>query len=140
MKKRIWMSPLTASFVLTLFSAGARGSSPDDKVVAYYFHNTIRCATCLRIESYSKHSIEAGFRPELNSGRVEFHAVNMQLPENKHFVKEFHLSASSLILVHIKNGKQVHWRNLDAVWELVGDLSHFMKYVQFEVKRHLDSH
>jgi hypothetical protein len=91
------------------------------------------------MESYSKHAIEAGFRPELNSGRVEFRIVNMQLPENRHFAKEFHLNTSSLILVHLRDGKQVHWRNMELVWDFVGDLSTFMKYVQSAVRKYLDA-
>ena len=36
-----------------------------DKVVAYYFHGTRRCANCRKIEAYSHEAIEVGFVKEL---------------------------------------------------------------------------
>ena len=111
----------------------------EDKVIAYYFHNTIRCATCMRIESYSQHAVEAGFRQELKNGKLEWRVVNMQSPENRHFIKDFDLHTSSLVIVRFRNGKQLEWRNLEKVWELVGNLSDFMRYVQHQVKGYLDA-
>ena len=109
------------------------------KVAVYYFHNTIRCATCMRIEEYAEFAILAGFSKELKSGAIEWRVVNMQTPENRHFAEEFKLSMSSLVIVRFKNGKQVEWRNLEEIWEYVGDLTDFMKYVQKNIKALLNA-
>ena len=31
-----------------------------EKIIAYYFHGTRRCATCKKLEAYSKEAIETG--------------------------------------------------------------------------------
>ena len=115
---------------LELAAAGARtnhtvGIPEAKKVAVYYFHNTIRCATCMRMEEYSEWAIQAGFPDELKSGWIEWRVVNMQLPENRHFVEDFQLHLSSLVIVRFKDGKQVEWRNLEKIWDHVGDLDGF---------------
>jgi hypothetical protein len=107
------------------------------KVVAYYFHVTVRCVTCRTIESYSREAIEQGFANELKSGRLEWKPVNIQLPENQHFVRDYQLFTRSLVLVKMRGGKQVEYRNLEKIWDLVGNKAEFEKYVQSNVKGYL---
>ncbi len=107
------------------------------KVVAYYFHVTVRCVTCRTIEGYSREAIEQGFPKELKAGEAEWRLVNVQLPENRHFIRDYQLYTRSLVLAKIRGGKQVEWRNLDKVWELVGRKGEFFKYVQSNVKVYL---
>ena len=125
-------------------AAGARTNHttliPDaKKVVVYYFHNAIRCATCMRMEEYSEFAVLAGFPKELKSGRIEWRVVNMQTPENRHFAEEFKLHMSSLVIVRFKDGKQVEWRNLEKIWDHVGDITDFVKYVQINVRALLNA-
>ena len=110
-----------------------------NKVSLYYFHNTIRCATCLRMEDYAKWAVYAGFPDELKSGSIEWRLVNMQLPENRHFVEDFQLHLSSLVIVRFKDGKQVEWRNLEKIWDHVVDITDFVKYVQINVRALLNA-
>ena len=62
-----------------------------DKIIAYYFHGIRRCFTCKKIELYSQEAIESTFKKELESGRLEFHPVNFDEEENKHFIKDYEL-------------------------------------------------
>jgi hypothetical protein len=138
-------SDARASQALPLNAAGARtthatGIPEAKKVAVYYFHNTVRCATCMRMEDFSGFAIQAGFPDELKSGEIEWRVVNMQLSENLHFVKDFQLHMSSLVIVRFKAGKQVEWRNLDKILDHVGDMNDFVKYVQSNVRALLDAH
>jgi hypothetical protein len=117
--------------------AQANAGPAPDKVVAYYFHATFRCVTCRTIESYSREAIEQAFAKEIKDGRLEFRLVNMQLPENRHFVREYQLYTRSLVIVKVRAGKQLEWRNLAKVWDLVGDKGGFLKYVQSNVRAYL---
>ena len=99
------------------------------ELIAYYFHNTARCKTCLAIENQAKESLELGFQTEMDSGKIVWKAVNMEEPENKHFVSDYELAASSLVLVRFKDGEQQSYRLLQRVWELVDDQEAFMDYV-----------
>jgi hypothetical protein len=116
-------------------SAAVAGSHA--KVIAYYFHVTVRCQTCRTIEAYSKEAIDKGFAGDLKNGAIEWRLVNVQLPENRHFIQDYRLFTRSLVLVKVRDGKQVEWRNLEKVWDLVGDKADFVKYVQTNVKDYL---
>ncbi len=109
-----------------------------DKIVAYYFHTTYRCPTCRRIEAYSKQAIESAFARELADGRIEFRLVNIEIPENRHYVQDYNLFTKSLVLARMKDGKQVEWSNLDRVWELNGDQAAFLRYVQQGIRAYLE--
>ena len=121
----------------TASNAPAAGTGAPTKVIAYYFYATVRCTTCRTIEAYSKEAIEKGFAGDLKSGVIEWRPVNIQFPENRHYIQDYRLFTRSLVLVKVRNGKQVEWRNLDKVWELVGDKAQFEKYVQANVKAYL---
>ncbi len=109
-----------------------------NKIIAYYFHTTYRCETCQRIEAYSKEAVDSGFARELAAGKLEFRPVNVQLPENRHFIQDYQLSTKSLVLVRTKDGNQLEWTNLSRVWELTGDHEAFLGYVQQGIRSYLD--
>jgi len=112
--------------------------APVVSVKAYYFHSTRRCKTCLTIESNAKEALETGFAEEYAQGIITWNAIDIDREENKHFEKDFDLAFSSLILVKYINGKQVEWKNLQKVWELVWDEADFMKYVKTEAQAYLE--
>jgi len=109
--------------------------APD--VVAYYFHTTYRCVSCKKIEAYSREAIESGFAERLESGALKFESVNIDDARNKHFVKDYQLYTKSLVICDMDNGKQVEWKNLDKVWQLIRNKEEFIKYVQDEINAYL---
>ncbi|OGC77418.1 MAG: hypothetical protein A2Z27_02055 [candidate division Zixibacteria bacterium RBG_16_50_21] len=113
-------------------------TSSSTTVIAYYFHNTHRCRTCLAIERNARDAIQRNFSKEIASGRLKFQPLNMEEKENQHFIKEYQLYSSSLILVRFRNGKQEKWENLQQVWLLVRDVEKFYDYVQKQVARFLE--
>jgi hypothetical protein len=142
-----------ALFFLTVATLGAiyvhsekaRTASPgasqpqttDTKVIAYYFHVTVRCTTCRTIESYSREVVEQRFGADIAKGRLEYKLVNLQLPENRHFVKDYQLFTKSLVLVRFDKGRQTEYKVLNDTWELVGDKSAMQAYVEREVRDYL---
>lgn len=116
----------------------AEAQAQAQKVVAYYFHTTYRCYTCRLIETLSEEALKRGFTEALKEGRLEWRPVNVQLLENRHFIQDYQLFTKSLVVAKIKGGRQVEWKNLERVWELVGDKSAFLKYVQNEVRQYLE--
>ncbi len=104
-----------------------------EKVVAYYFHGYRRCASCLKIEAYTKEAIDSFFTEPLTGGRLEWRVVNTDDEENQHFLKDYQLYTKSVVLVAMNNDKQVRWKNLDQVWKLLGDRQKFMEYIHTEL-------
>jgi len=108
-------------------------------VIAYYFHGNFRCASCVKIEALSRKAVTEGFPEELRSGRLEFREVNVDEAQNQHFVVQYQLSSQSLVLVEIRDGRQVRWRNLEKVWTLLDSEREFIPYVRDGVSGFLKS-
>jgi hypothetical protein len=109
------------------------------RVVACYFHTTQRCPTCRKIEAYSRETIASRFAAELANGQLEWRTVNVQLPENRHFIQDYQLFTKSLVLVEFKDGREVGHKVLEKTWEIVGARPAFEKYVEGEVLAFLGS-
>jgi len=112
---------------------------PAHKVVAYYFHGTSRCKTCLTIERYAEETLKERFADALTHGELEFHSVNTEEQGNERFVSEYGLVTSSLVLVDVHDGSTREWANLEKVWELVGDEAAFKQYVFEQAREYLES-
>jgi hypothetical protein len=117
------------------FAAGT--SAGKDKVVVYYFHETVRCSTCLEFEAFSKTTLDTYFSKDLKNGRLEWHVLDMDAPQNKHFVKQFKLFTKALVIEKVHDGKVVAWKNLEDIWTYEGDKPEFMNYVRHAVAGYL---
>jgi len=100
------------------------------KVYIYYFHGSMRCSTCYKLEQYSKEAIGTNFKGALASGKLEFKVINVEDKGNEHYTKDYQLYTKSLILSLIKDGKETKWINLDKIWEYVGNKERFINYVK----------
>ena len=127
---------ITLLFVLAVILCGSfadaqdAGTKPTGRVIAYYFHGTFRCSTCYKLEQYSKEAIEANFKDELAAGKLEFKVINIEDKGNEHYVNDYQLYTKSLVLSLVKDGKQMKWKNLDKIWEYVGNKQRFIDYVK----------
>ena len=111
----------------------------DSKVVLYYFRGTARCPTCRKFESYSNEALQPAFAENLNNGRLEWKVVNVDEPDNQHYVNDYQLYSKSIVIVKIQDGEQLAWKNLNKIWELVRNKDVFIKYIQDEVRTYLET-
>ena len=116
----------------------ASGPTLRDGVIVYYFHGNTRCETCENIKAYAREAVESGFAGPLEEGRLEWRAVNYELPENEHFAAQFELIATTVVLVEMRDGSRKQWKNLVRVWELVGDKESFVEYVRDRIGGYLE--
>ena len=107
------------------------------RVVACYFHTTQRCASCRRIEAWSREAIETAFADELKEGRLVWRMINFEEKGNEHFVKDYKLFTKSLIVIDEDRGRPVRWTNLDKVWQFLQNKPKFLRYVQEETRAYL---
>ena len=117
--------------------ATAATNTPNQQVIAYYFHGTVRCETCLKIERQARDVIEQRFQTELDAQRLVFKPLNYDLPENAHFQQDYKLPCPSLVLVRQKDGKDEKWTLLGNTWQLVEDPVKFNNYIETEVNKFL---
>lgn len=118
-------------------AASADTTVVDRRVIATYFHTTARCASCLKIETYTHDAIATAFPHELESGHLVWRLVNLDPEENRHFVQDYQLYTKSVIVAVEENGKQVRWKNLEKIWTLLPNQKKFQAYVQDEIRRDL---
>jgi hypothetical protein len=110
----------------------------DHQVIAYYFHGTRRCKTCRTIEAYTFEALESEFSEALSEGYLVWRPVNIDKPENEHFVQDYNLTTRTVILVGLKDGVPSYWTSLPRVWVLVRDRQEFFSYIQTETQRFLE--
>ncbi len=104
------------------------------KVIIYYFHGTARCPSCRKIEDYTREAIENGFAGAIKNGLMEWRPVNVEEQGNEHFIKDYELYTKSVVIVDTRNGKQIRWKNLEKVWELLYSKDAFIKYIKDELR------
>jgi hypothetical protein len=119
-------------------SVPATTNTPNQQIIAYYFHGTIRCETCLKIERQAKEAIARRFQKELDAKQLVFKPLNYEQPENTHFLQDYKLPCPSLVLVRQKDGKDEKCTLLGDTWQLVEDSVKFNKYIETEVNRFLN--
>jgi hypothetical protein len=116
-------------------SGPALGAAPATKTTnIYYFHRTIRCPSCEKIEALTKQAVDSGFAGDLAAGTFAWRVVNIDTPENAHFEKDYQLRAQSVVVSESNNGKELRWKNLDKVWDMLEDDAGFIRYVQDEIR------
>lgn len=138
---------ISACFMISVNTAEAEkvnpvSSSEKETVsnyVAYYFHGNFRCTNCRKIEQFSREAVEKYFAEELKTKRLVFQEVNIDVPENKHFINDYQLYTRSLIIAEFREGKQVKWKNLTRVWNYLGNREKFYDYVRSEIQAYLES-
>lgn len=114
-------------------TGGATGAtvavSRPDGVTVINFHGAKRCRTCIGIGELAKKTIDEDFADEKQSGRIHWEHVNYDEPANAHFVKDYELVSSTVLVTLWKDGKELKWNRLDGVWDHVGDEPAFRAYI-----------
>jgi hypothetical protein len=105
------------------------------QVIAYYFHGTLRCETCQKIERQAREALERRFPLELIEKRLVFKPVNYDKPENAHFLKDYRLPCPSLVVVRRKGATDEKWELLGETWEHVENPAKFKEYIVGEVEK-----
>ncbi len=129
--------PQVASEPVPAQAVPAEKKPETKKIIVYYFHRTLRCKTCLAIESQAKTAVEGDFASALKLGRIAWRVVDIDQAANKHFEQDFKLESSSVVVVETLDGQVSKWKNLPLVWDLVLKKEAFRKYVSGEVALYL---
>ena len=94
-------------------------------ILTYYFHGNFRCVNCHNIEQYTKEAVEKYFQKELDTGKVVFKVIDVEIKGNEHFTNDYQLYTKSVILSLVKNGKEVKFDNPHSRLSVLGLLSLF---------------
>ncbi|MBA7591609.1 hypothetical protein ES708_33769 [subsurface metagenome] len=109
-------------------------AQPDANVdMVYYFMTTQRCASCMKIDTFTREAVQEHYSEKLDNDTLMMQMVNLDEPENIHFIQDYQLFTKSVVLVRYRDGKQLAWKNLDQVWSLLGDQAAFSSYIVSEI-------
>jgi hypothetical protein len=114
------------------------GTIRPDGVTVINFHGEKRCRTCIGIGKLARKTLDGEFSNEQKAGEVHWEEINYDEPANAHFVKDYSLVSSTVLVTLWKNGKEVKWNRLDAVWDHVDDEAVFRTYIIQSVRELLD--
>jgi hypothetical protein len=106
---------------------------PADGVVVINFHGATRCASCQEIGKEAHAVVANDFASDLQSGRMTWQVINFDEPANRHFVQDYGLVSSTVVVVRREGGRDAVWRRLDAVWDHVFDAPAMNNYLRREI-------
>ena len=107
------------------------GQSP--KFIATYFLTNVRCPSCLTIERLTEKTLKVEFADKLAAGVLQWRTINIDGEGNYHFVKDYELYTKSVIISEMEEDKEIRWKNLPKVWELLGNEAKFSRYLKDEI-------
>jgi hypothetical protein len=109
-----------------------------DRLVVFYFHSTARCRSCLTIERYTGEAITQCFSGLIETGEMEWRPVNTDEPGNEHYRDDYSLYTKSVVVSDLQDNEEIRWKNLDQVWQLLGNEAEFKDYIREEVEAWLE--
>ncbi len=141
---RQWLL-LSATSVVAIAGCGSPSAevqsdpvfSPADGVVVYFFHRTLRCPACQKIEWLAHQAVEDEFVSEMATGKLRWYPVNLDEPDQAHYADRYQLQFQSVVVSEIHGGKETSWKNLTKVWDLLDDDEVMRFYIRDEVRASL---
>jgi|GEM_PF-422138 hypothetical protein len=127
-----------ASSAASTTSAVNPANLTPDSVVVYYFHGNRRCRTCVGIQRAIQTTVADRFAAETASGTLVFREVNIDEPANAHFISEYDLSSSSMVVVAKSGETTVKWENCSQVWPLAHDEAALSSYAENRIRSYLE--
>ena len=99
------------------------------KVEIYHFHRTSQCSSCIRLGELAEETVKTYFPTELESGKVVFGHINIELPENKEIVDRYGPAGSSLYIgTYYEDGSFEKEENVQ-VWYKIGSKEEYLSYL-----------
>lgn len=95
-----------------------------DKIEILHFHVTNQCASCINLSKFTKTILA-----KINSNKIIFRDINIELPENLKMAADYKVSDSALYFVVTKDGKEIKEEDT-AVWRYVLTETDFDKYFE----------
>ena len=108
------------------------------QVIVYFIHGRAKCPTCDLILAHTRKALDSRFQEETDSGSVVLRPVDVEAPGNEHFMKDFGLYTTSVVLYTLDNDGKPRWVNLEKAWELAEKEEAFLPYFSTELQGFLE--
>ncbi len=108
-----------------------------EQIIVYYFFGYQRCVTCRDLEAYTEECLKTYFKDELDSKLIVWKPVNVETPDNRHYINDFQLDMKMVVLAKMENGELKKWKKLKEVWFLLRNRESFFDYIKTETEAYL---
>lgn len=100
-----------------------------EKIEVYHFHGASQCFSCMTIKEFAEKTVNTNYPDLLESERMEFRSINIELPENSEVTTKYGAKGSSLWIGTYING-EFHKEQDTNVWYKVRDEEDFLNYLK----------
>jgi hypothetical protein len=101
----------------------------DVKVEVYHFHRTSQCWSCKTLGELAEKTVNTYFKGELESGRLKFGQVNVELVQNAELTNKYGATGSSLMIGTYKGGKFTKEEDTK-VWYKLNNEADYLGYLK----------
>lgn len=103
-----------------------------DKIEIIEFHNTQRCATCLKAEELLKKTLDTKFSSEVKNWVIGFKDINIELPENAEISNKFQATGLSVAINSITSWKDNIEYDMWG-WQLISNEDQYITYFEKKI-------
>lgn len=108
-----------------------------EKIEVYHFHSTRQCSVCTTIGNNLDETIDRYFTEEVESGKLVYGHLNIELIQNKAKTELYGATGTSLwIGVYDENG--FHAENDQQIWYKLQDKEAFIQYLKELIDKRLE--
>ena len=118
-------------------TVSAAESASQNQVVVYQFHRRFRCPSCHELEALIRNTLKTRYPEDLKSGKLAFRVVDLDAEGSEHFPKDYDFFYNTVIVVDVKNGKDVRFKNLEKLWEIYEDKEAASGFLIAEIDEYL---
>ncbi len=112
---------------------GCLGNLNENQVIVYYFHRKFRCQSCEVLESTLQNTLQITYSDHFGAGKLAMCIINVDDPENRHFLEQFEIFSNSIVIVEKKGGVISRYKNLESIWDISQDRDAITRLLQTEV-------
>lgn len=107
-----------------------------DRIIVYSTHAKVRCPSCIKMEKLTRKTLDTFFADQQAAKDVEWKELDYEAPENAAFAERHKIATATVLLVRIKDGKEVESKNFAAdAWKLLGDEERFMDTIRGHIQQ-----
>ena len=116
--------------------ASEDGAASGYQVMVYYMYPSIRCVTCNKIEKVARDIVHEDYAEAVKGGRLKWREVNIS--ENDELAGRYNVASSTVVVVRLKDGREVGFERLDKVWPLAEKPAELTAYIRESVRSALE--
>ena len=106
------------------------------KVEVYHFHVTSQCWSCKTLGALAEKTVNTYFKSELESGRLKFGHINVELAQNAEITNKYGATGSSLMIGVYKDGKFTKEADTK-VWYKLNNEEDYLSYLKSVLDKRL---